>query len=231
MIQNTKELYGHKLKATDGEIGKIKDFYFDDQTWVVRYLVADTGSWLTGRKVLLSPHAFGRWDRNEKTLQINLTRQRIEDGPSIDSQLPVSRQFETDYYNHFGWPTYWTGGGLWGAGALPVSMPIAKEAFESDLHEHDDDDKHLRSSESVQGYAIHATDGEIGKVSGFLVDDQSWSILHIAVEAGHWYRGKEILVPVAQIERISYEDSQVLVRLDKSAIQETEDHQVVNAGS
>jgi len=124
MIQNTKDLYGCKLTAMDGEIGHVKDFYFDDRTWVVRYLVADTGSWLSGRQVLLSLHAFGRWNREEETLQIKLTRQQIVDSPSIDSHLPVSRQYEIEYYKYFGWPVYWSGSGMWGMGSYPMSIPL-----------------------------------------------------------------------------------------------------------
>ena len=59
MLQSIKQLYGEKLGASDGEIGHVKDFYLDDRNWAVRYLVADTGTWLPGRRVLLSPHAIG----------------------------------------------------------------------------------------------------------------------------------------------------------------------------
>src|SRR5471030_1010338 len=109
MLQNIKELYGHKLAASDGEIGHVKDFYFDDKTWVIRYLVADTGTWLTGRQVLLSPYAFGSFDQNEKMLRVNLTKRQIENSPTIDAHRPVSRQYEENYYRYYGWPTYWQG--------------------------------------------------------------------------------------------------------------------------
>lgn len=47
MLKNIQSLQGHKLSANDGEIGHVADFLFDDQTWAIRYLVANTGSWLT----------------------------------------------------------------------------------------------------------------------------------------------------------------------------------------
>ena len=108
-LQGTEEMYGDKIAALDGDVGHVKDFYFDDENWVIRYLVVDTGSWLTGRLVLLSPHAFGKLDQHEKTLHVKLRKLQIQDSPSIDSHKPVSRQFETEYYGYYGWPTYWEG--------------------------------------------------------------------------------------------------------------------------
>ena len=120
MLRSVKKLYGDKLGASDGEIGHVKDFYFDDQNWVVRYLVVDTGSWLSGRKVLISPHAFGRLHQAGKLLQVNLTRKQIEDSPSIESHKPVSRQYEEEYHRYYGWPYYWQGEGLWGMSGFPI---------------------------------------------------------------------------------------------------------------
>lgn len=231
MLQNTKELYGHRLAASDGEIGHVKDFYFDDNIWVVRYLVADTGSWLSGRQVLLSPHAFGRLDQKEKSLSINLTRRQIEDSPSIESHKPVSRQYEIDYYRYYGWPAYWNGSSIWGLGGFPLVLAPSKDQIDAQAQPHHRDDKHLRSAKAVAGYAIHALDGEIGSVSGFMVDDKSWAVSALTVEAGHWFSGHEILLPVGQIERISYEKSEVFVKLTKTAIKHAIDHDKAKAGT
>jgi hypothetical protein len=229
MLLNTKELYGHKLAALDGDIGQVKDFYFDDKTWVIRYVVADTGSWLTGRLVLLSPHAFGRWDKSERVLQVKLHKKQIESSPSIESHQPVSRQYEVQYYNYYGWPAYWNGGAMWGLGGYPVLLPPSRDAMEAHLHHHRDD-KHLQSARSVTGYQIQASDGPMGSVSGFMVDDKSWAIRDLVVEAGHWYSGKEILISPGKIERISYEESKVYVNLTKMDIQRTAENELVRAG-
>ena len=114
MLQSIEQLYGEKLGASDGEIGQVKDFYFDDQNWAVRYLVADTGTWLTSRQVLITPHAIGRFFEDGKVLPVNLTRKQIENSPAIEWHKPVSRQYEEEYYRHYGWPSYWQGDGLWG---------------------------------------------------------------------------------------------------------------------
>ena len=231
MLQNIQTLHGNTLAASDGEIGHVKDFYFDDKTWAIRYLVADTGSWLTGRQVLISPHALGRSDVDEKTLSVNLTRQQIENSPSIDSDKPVSRQYEIDYYNYYGWPTYWYGGDVWGAGAYPVPLPFSMAEREAAVQQgHANDDKHLCSVNAVTGYAIQATDGEIGTVSGFMVNDRSWVIGEAFVETGHWYAGKQIRIPTSKINLISYEDSKVFVNLSLADLRETGEYEVAKAG-
>lgn len=232
MLQNTKELYGYKLAATDGDIGHVKDFYFDDNTWVIRYLIADTGSWISGRLVLLSPHAFGSIDADQKTLHVKLRKKQIEDSPSPEMHQPVSRQYEIEYYRYYGWPAYWEGGAIWGLGGFPVVLPPSREEIAATNRRiHHRDDKHLQSAKSVTGYAIHATDGEIGSVAGFMVDPKSWAICQVVVETGHWFSGKEILLSPAHIRRISYEDSTVFINVDKSAVEHTAEHQLVKAGT
>lgn len=228
MLHNLKDLSGHKLAATDGEIGSVKDFYFDDQRWVVRYLVADTGSWLTGRLVLLSPHAVGPWAEGTKVLPVDLTKKKIEGSPPIETHKPVSRQYEIEYFRHYGWPTYWDGGGMGGISGIPVPPSPAQEQADREAHRRDD--PHLRSVNAVVGYAIQATDGEMGKVRSFMVDDQNWTLRAMVVETGPWYAGKEILIPTGQIDRISYEESKVFVNLTQQEIKATEEKAAATPG-
>ncbi len=231
MLNNTKDLYGKKLAALDGDIGHVKDFYFDDKSWVIRYLVADTGSWLTGRLVLLSPHAFGKFDALENTLYLKLPKKRIEDSPSIESHRPVSRQYELEYYRYYGWPMYWEGSAMWGLGGFPVVLPPLKDELEAHLQHHHRDDKHLQSAQAVTGYAIQAEDGAIGHVTGLMVDDKSWAIRELVVETGHWYAGKEILISPNKVDKISYEESKVYVHLTRADIQQTAEHHLAHAGA
>ena len=228
MLRNTKELYGNHLAAIDGDIGQVKDFYFDDKAWVIRYLVVNTGSWLTGHHVLISPHAFAKWDHSENTLHLKLHKKQIEDSPSLESHKPVSRQYEIEYHRYYGWQGYWNLHPMSGLNAYPEDEPTTKDAA-ANPHRHRQDDKHLRSTHAVAGYQIQASDGTIGHVSGFLVDDRSWAIRELVVEAGHWYSGKELLISPRKIERISYEDSKVFVNLTKEDIAQTARNDVAQA--
>ena len=217
MLFNIKQSYGNNLEASDGEIGQMKDFYFDDEKWAVRYLVVDTGSWLPGRQVLISPHSLGRFDQAGKVLRVNLTRKQIEDSPSIESHKPVSRQYEEDYHRHYGWPGYWQGDGLWGTTGFPIleapakllsKEPPAAAGPQSELAE-----AHLRSAQGVSGYHLQASDGMIGHVCDFMMDAESWAIRQLVIKIGHRFSGKEVLIPMRKVDRISYLESTVYVNL------------------
>jgi hypothetical protein len=231
MPQNIKDFYGTKLSALDGDIGHITDFYFDDKAWIIRYVVAETGTWLNGRKVLLSPFAFGSIYAEGKPLPVNLTRQQVEKSPLIDTKLPVSRQYEISYYRYFGWPTYWEGTWSWGVGSYPVLLPAAKPDAAAPKFQHDQDDNHLRSARAVDGYSVESFDGAIGHVCGFTSDPKSWAIHEVMVKTGPWYAGKEILIKPAQIDEISFAEHKLLVNLTKEDARTTARDEIVESGS
>ncbi len=234
MLQSIKQLYGNHLGASDGEIGHVKDFYFDDRTWVVRYVVADTGKWLPGRQVLLSPHAFSTGPTAGKSMLVNLTQKQIENSPSTDLHKPVSRQYEEEYHRYYGWPYYWEGDGLWGGMrgfpilAMPPGFSPAKPAAESPPKGPDAD---LRSTQAVSGYHLQATDGITGHVHDFLMDDKSWAINQLVVKTGHRFTGKEVQIPVSQVERISYKESTVYVKVSREAVEKSPEHRLVPNGT
>jgi hypothetical protein len=234
MLQSINQLYGNKLGALDGEIGHVNDFYFDDQNWTVRYLVADTGSWMPGRLVLISPHAVSSSAPAGKTMLVNLTRKQIEDSPLIETHKPVSRQYEEEYHRYYGWPYYWEGDGLWGGTRdFPVLEPPpgflpAKPAAEPEQKSADAD---LRSTQAVSGYHLQATDGIIGHVHDFLMDDKSWAINQLVVKTGHRFTGKEVQIPISQVDRISYQESTVYVKVSKEAVEKSPEHRLIPNGA
>ena len=235
MLQSIKQLSGKKLGASDGDIGHVKDFYFDDQTWAVRYVIADTGNWLPGRQLLISPYAFDGLQQTEKVLRVNLTRKQIEHSPAIESHQPVSRRYEEEYHRYYGWPDYWQGGGIWGMSGFPIlpvppKTPPRKPASGVDS-QHKRADAHLRSAQAVIGYHIKASDGTIGHICDFMMDDQSWAIQQLVVKTGHRFTGKEVQLPVSKVERISYEDSSVFVNLTKEGIEQNPARQLIPTGA
>ncbi len=235
MLRSIKQLYGDKLGASDGEIGHVKDFYFDDQNWAIRYLVADTGLWLPGRQVLISPYSLGRLDQVEKVLRVNLTRKQIENSPSIESHKPVSRQYEEEYYRYFGWPYYWQGDALWGLSGVPIFEPPGKppsnEPITPSSPQPDRADVHLRSTQAVNGYHLRTGDGMIGHVCDFMMDAGSWAIGQLAIKTGHRFSGKEVLIPTKDVDRISYEESTVFVTLTAEAVEQSPRHDLAPVGA
>jgi uncharacterized protein YceK len=235
MLRSIKQLCGDKLGASDGEIGHVKDFYFDDQTWAIRYLVADTGSWLPGRQVLISPHAFGSLQPAGSLLLVHLTRKQIEHCPPIESHKPVSRQYEEEYYRYYGWTFYWQGESLWGMSGFPIldlpANPAPSEQTAASGQTRAGPDAHLRSTQAVKGYCLQSSDGIIGHVCDFLMDDQSWAIGQLVIRTGNRFSGREVQVPTSKVDRISYEDSAVFVSLTKAAIEQSPAPQSDMAGA
>lgn len=201
MLRSSKDLRGYTLHATDGDIGTVADFYFDDARWTVRYLVADTGGWLSGRQVLISPLALGAADWQERRLHTTLTREQVEHSPGSDTDQPVSRQHESELARYYRWPYYWGAAEAWGGYTYPYELMAATAAAEADRQEppaeEEHGDPHLQSVREVTGYRIGARDGAIGHVEDFIVDDQSWAIRYLVVDTRDWLPGKRVLIAPA----------------------------------
>jgi hypothetical protein len=216
MLHSIQERYGEKLRATDGEIGHVRDFYLDDKNdWAVRYVVADTGGWLPKRLVLISPHALGHLYPKGKVLLVNLTRKQIERCPSIDEHRPLSRQYEEEYHRHYGYPYYAESWPLWGLAEYPVMAPpppAAPNAKNAGV------DSHLRSARFIKGYKVEATDGLIGHLADFLIDGRTWKIPQIVVETRQWFAGKNLQIPTNKISKVSFDESTVYVNSKKDAV-------------
>ena len=221
MLHKAKTLKGYRLESLDGEIGKVQEFYFDDRHWVVRYLVADTGTWLTDRQVLISPHSLGAVVGKEEHIEVGLTKKQIEESPLRQSDKPVSRQFEESYYGHYGLPMYWYGPFLWGYYPYPMVNP---EPREDSTRSEEARDHHLRSTDAVKGHHIQSLDGEIGHVEDFIIDEETWAIRYLVVDTRNWWPGKKVLVSPQWIDRVSWSESKVFVNLSRDAIKESPEY-------
>lgn len=211
MKRNVKSLIGYTMGATDGEIGKVRDFYFDDLTWTIRYLIVETGSWLSGRKVLISPQAIITPVLSKKTIPVNLAMDQIRNSPDIDTDKPVSRQHEEMLYRHYPWSIYWEGGVFGMDQILPRDINISKDQW-------DKGNPHLRSVDNMRGYVIRATDGNVGDVADFIFEDSTWRVSFLVVDTGKLFPGKKVLLFPDMISEISWEDSAISVSVTKDDI-------------
>ncbi len=218
MFYKAKALQGYKLDSLDGEIGKVQEFYFDDRYWVIGYLVADSGNWLTGRRVLISPYAMVSVNSEDQNIIINLTKKQIEESPPIESNKPVSRQFEEDYYRYYDWPMYWGGPNMWG-NYPDIVQGLEKRRESASIEK--PWDAHLRSTHAVSGYHIQSPDGEIGHVEDFIIDDETWAIRYLVINTQNWWPGKKVLLATEWIERVSWADSKIFVDLSREVIKQS----------
>jgi len=223
MLRNLSDLTRYTLCACDGDIGSVGDFLFDDERWVVRYLVARTGSVFKRGHALISPVAFRKADRSSRRFHVSLTKDEVENSPDIEDDLPVSRQRERERRGYPENPLYWGYPGLWGAtghrGTLataPLNPPVRAQAQrESRAH----DDVHLRSANEVHDYAIECADEGIGHVRDFIVDD-SWALRFIVVDTSNWWFGKKVLIAPGCVNRVSWESKTVYLALTRRQIED-----------
>lgn len=215
MLRSIQNLSGAAISARDGEIGKVHSFFFDDQSWVIRYLVVDTGRWLPGRKVLIAPTALGRPDWQGRIFPVNLTKEQVRNSPDIDTDRPVSRQREAELHKYYDWAPYWgIGYGL----DLPPGQHVEADRGAVAV-ESAQGNTHLRSTKEVRGYRIHATDGEIGHVEDFIVGDEEWVIRYLVVDTGHWLSGRKVLISSEWVRDIGWDEREVWVDVAREAIE------------
>lgn len=228
ILRSLKELRNYVLRALDGEIGKCKDFLFDDQMWTVRYMVADTGKWLPGQKVLISPIALGDPDWEMERFPIRLTKRQIEGAPDLDTDAPVNRQYEIRWNQYYRWPNYWAGTHAWGIRDHPELLYQPAEDLEenepSESHVEQSSDEHLRSVVEVTDYHIRASDGDIGRVKDFIVDDDIWTIRYMVVSTGTWLPGRKVLIPPEWVDSVNWRESKVGVELTKEQVKNSPEY-------
>jgi hypothetical protein len=216
MIRTIKQIRGRTLAAQDGHIGHITDLFFDDAFWHVRYFVVATGSGPDQRKVLIAPEAVRPADWTEENFPVDLTMDQVRRSPRVETDQPVSRQQEQELRGHYGWPMYWDMGlGLGGviAGVPPPVIPVRTATTDQPPG-----NPNLRSAETTLGYRLEATDGAIGHVEEFLVDERSWQIRYLVVDTRNWLPGRMVVIAPAWIESTDWARRHLVVNLTKDAI-------------
>ena len=226
MLRSANELIGYKLSAPDQIVGTCKDFLFDDRWWTIRHMLADTGGWLTGKKVLVSPMSIAKQDWKTRNIYLNITKEQIEKCPAPSEDETVSRAHERRMAQYYGIPYYWGDAGLWGPNAYPFVMaPEISEAMTYSQKEaaeelDEDDENHLRSLKEVTGYYIKANDGNIGHVEEFIMDEKTWALRYVVVDTRNWLPGgRKVLLPLKWAEAVSWERTEFEMNLDKADIE------------
>ncbi len=221
MLRSINGIIGFNLKSSDGALGKVTDFNFDDEDWIIRYAVVDTGGWLTGRKVLMPPHKIDRIDMQNQNLEVELTKNQVEKSPPISADEPVSRQYEDQLYSYYGWHPYWISGLMSGAYTTAVNP-----SDEEDIKSEDDSggEALIRSCNEVSEYGLEGTDQEIGDVEDFIIDDQTWQILYLVINTSRFTSGKKVILAKMWIDRVSWSQSRVYVDLPAGKIKESPEY-------
>jgi uncharacterized protein YrrD len=221
-MRQLKELIGCKLIASDGEVGKVYDFFFDDFDWNLRYIIIEAGEWLDRRIVMFSPSAVSIINDAEKlSFKVSATRELIKSSPATDLERPISRQEEIDLLNHYQWPFYWERLDHSIYPLVEMFAEMKEKTGEADMER---EDPHLRSARYVSGYTIEARDGKIGEVEDFIIDLTSWDILYLVVDTGVWITGRKVLLAPQWIQEIDWRNKQVRVDLERDTIKNSPEY-------
>ncbi len=241
MLRSINEIMSYTIMDTNNElVGQVHDFYFDDLTWTVRYLVVDVGVWLPGRRVLISTARIDQPDvGGSVSLPVHLTKQQIENSPTIDVDKPVSRQQEIELAEYYRWPRYWDdvtfidarAAGMNPAAYVRSGQEVAsvpsqapQEVKQKTTAAEQQGDPHLRSVKEVTGYYIEARDGDIGHVEDFIVEDKSWIMHYLVIDTKNWWPGKKVLVAPTWIEIIDWGRTKVHIDLKRETIKNSPEY-------
>jgi uncharacterized protein YrrD len=232
MLRPVRKILGFTVNGLDADVGKIHDLYFDDNRWGVRYFIVDTGTWLSGRRVLVAPVAVQSVNWESKIVHVDLTRQQVEESPPIDLALPVSSQEFANLHEYYNWPPYWAYNPALGSGygyafpypaqwSGPEEKRSGKEAQEEEEGQVEKGDPHLRSVREVLGYHIYATDGPIGHVDDFFVDEGSWLLHYLLVETRDFLHGRKVVMSTDWVEDVSWAERTIYVRVTQDQVKES----------
>lgn len=222
MLRGLRSFLDCPIEATDGTIGKSRDFLFDTDHWTVRYLVADTRKWLPGRQVLISPHHFGEPDLG--VFSVDLSKDKIRECPPLEDDQPVSRLYELEMARFYNQHLYWVGPWTWGGGLAPVPgelPPPGPDEWEEHARElrRIDRSDHLRSANEVLGYRISTVDGEIGTVDEFVVESLSWTIRWIIVDIDDWIPDRKVVVSPEWVTGFDWHEKTASVELSTGQVE------------
>lgn len=222
MLRSAEQLLGYGLFAQQEDVGTCKDLLFDDRWWTIRYMVADTGNWLVGHQVLVSPHMIVKADWKTRHILLNIPKHKLEECPTPLEHETVSREHEKKIFQHFGYPYYWSGAGLWGSEPYPIAADaaLAEQMQEETGPKEDKKENHLRSFKAIKGYDIKALDGEIGHVEDFIVDDKTWALRYVVVDTRNWFPGgKKLLLSMNWARSVDWAKSTFEVDMKKEQIE------------
>ncbi|MFC2947911.1 PRC-barrel domain-containing protein [Virgibacillus sediminis] len=215
----TSDIKSYNIQATDGEMGKVKDLYFDDDSWTIRYAVVDTRKWLPGRKVLLSPSSFVSFKEDDKQLEVEYDKETVRNSPEIPEGQEITPETEKSLIGYYGWSRYWLTSSMWGVDNGPITSSFDerdsfRDKFAEDVPENEDARHNLRSDEETIGFKVHANNGKIGTVADLICDDDDWKVRQLVIQSSESYVEEKYLLAVTEeIESVDWFEQDIYLNL------------------
>lgn len=227
MVRSLKGIVGYRLDAQGDCVGKVKDLLFDDEKMAVRYIVANTGGWLSKHKVLISPHHLHEpnLERIGNYFDLALTKAKVENAPLLQTEAPISRQYEDAFAAYYDHPPYWSGAMIWGFHGSPGGAAIPPDGQPAPPDDVIDqiEKSHLRSFEEVRKYDIQASDGIIGVLDDLIVECDSWRLRYVIVDINGWIPGGKRMLDIDWLDGFDFTGAVAKIDLPKEKIKNAPD--------
>lgn len=233
MLITTSKIERSKVIARDGALGSVDTFLFDDEQWVVRYLVVRHGPPLLRKYVLISVASVkSPAGADDSGIAVDLTRKEVKHAPSADVARPVSRRKEEQFHRYYRIPVYWGGSGLWGASMTPREAGTVTYEPESQTEPIGarEDEYHLRSTREVEGYRVETADAHsgdeesddsiVGAVGGFLIEDTTWAVRYLRIDAHESLGGGFLYVSPHWVGEFSWIEHKMTLDMQASRLRE-----------
>jgi hypothetical protein len=225
MLRSVMDLFRYYIANKTQRYGKVKDIYFDDAWWKIRYFIVDTTKWLPGKKVLISPDVMKEPVQAQLLIPTILTEEQIKNSPPMEEEQTISRTNEAHLAHYYGWNPWW----LIGAGTLegvPPMLPGKMDLLERGdkqkeliASEEKKEETNLRSMKEIKGYDIQPADGESGRLDDFIVETDDWRLRYFVFDtAYHLLQGKKVLISCDWIERINWMERTIYIDLTQEQI-------------
>lgn len=204
------DISGMPVKATDGEIGTVKDLLFDPDSWTVRYIEVSTG-WLFGRDVIVPVDKVTSIDIPEGAVTFDLTKEQVENSPPAETERPVRRDYESRLLAHYGMTPYW---------AAPPEVGVPPQALPIDTPETDiEAAPRLIFAGDLDGYDLDAKGDIVGTVRDVLVDLDTWKVISLMADLGGLLVRDSATIGVGPVAGIDAENRVVHVSVPKERIE------------
>ncbi|MCG6187103.1 PRC-barrel domain-containing protein [Maribellus maritimus] len=225
MKRSIKELLGYTIQAIDGQKGKVNDFLFDDETWIIRYLEAELGNFFSEKRVLIPRNHLKEPHWENKHFTVDLTVKKIENSPDLEFDLPVSRTYEKELAKHYDLKPYWPVNMTVHNGITSLYDPRSPLQIPTKIVDKEIEETHLRSFKEISSYNIKSIDDRFGHIHDLIIDDDLWQIVYVVVDTINivpW--SKRVLLPIEVIKRISYKHQQAVIDLPKETIKDAPEY-------
>ncbi|MCC3144961.1 PRC-barrel domain-containing protein [Halanaerobium sp. Z-7514] len=225
MLRKLNELKAFKVQGKEEELGEVSDFYFDQDHFILRYLVLDTDCWLKKEQTLISTDEIEAIDHNKKEIKTTMRAEALENGPSLEKNQPISKIMEENVVDYYDWPLYWASTSSGGVPTIPAGTKMREKLFdfetltdEEKQAKEEELDSNLRSLNEISGYEIQAVDKSFGKVKDLFVDEEDWLIRYLLIDTRKILPSKKVIIAPEWVRHISWDKKQIFVDKSKKEI-------------